>query len=61
MIRFRRGAKKYVARLSGGEREQLATLIRKRNSPAQRLMRAGILLKVDVPQGKGWSGNQIIG
>ena len=31
--------KKYVVRLSEDEREQLATLIRKGNSPAQRLMK----------------------
>ena len=39
--------KKYVVRLSGDEREQLATLIRKGKSPAQRLMKARILLKAD--------------
>ena len=53
--------KKYVVRLSGGEREQLATLIRKGKSPAQRLMKARILLKADVSEaGEGWSDNQII-
>jgi hypothetical protein len=53
--------KKYVVRLSDGEREQLATLIRKGNSPAQRLMKARILLKADVSEaGDGWSDNQII-
>jgi hypothetical protein len=55
------GVKKYVVRLSGGEREQLATLIRKGKSPAQRLLKARILLKADVPEaGEGWSDNQII-
>ena len=53
--------KKYVVRLSDGEREQLATLVRKGSSPAQRLMKARILLKADVAEGgEGWSDNQII-
>ena len=53
--------KKYVVRLLCDEREQLATLIRKGSSPAQRLMKARILLKADVSEGgEGWSDNQII-
>ena len=53
--------KKYVVRLSDDEREQLATLIRKGSNPAQRLMKARILLKADVSEaGEGWSDNQII-
>jgi hypothetical protein len=53
--------KKYVVRLSGGERDELATLIRKGSSPAQRLMKARILLKADVSEaGEGWSDTQII-
>jgi hypothetical protein len=44
------GVKKYVVRLSGGERVQLATLTRKGSSPAQRLMKARILLKADVAE-----------
>ena len=53
--------KKYVVRLSDDEREQLATLIRKGSSPAQRLMKARILLKADASEaGEGWSDNQII-
>jgi Homeodomain-like domain len=53
--------KKYVVRLSDDERQQLATLIRKGSSPAQRLMKARILLKADVSEGgEGWSDNQII-
>ena len=48
--------KKYVVRLSGDEREQLEVLIRKGKSPAQRLLKARILLKADVSQaGVGWS------
>jgi hypothetical protein len=53
--------KKYVVRLSDDERQQLGTLIRKGSSPAQRLMKARILLKADVSEGgEGWSDNQII-
>ena len=40
--------KKYVVRLSGDEREQLEALIRKGKSPAQRLLKARILLKADI-------------
>ena len=39
--------KKYVVRLSAEEREQLEILIRKGKSPAQRLLKARILLKAD--------------
>ena len=47
--------------MSGGEREQLATLIRKGSSPAHRLLKARISLKADVSEaGEGWSDNQII-
>ena len=54
--------KKYVVRLSGGEREQLAALTRKGRGPVQRLMKARILLKADASEaGEGWSDNQIIG
>ena len=53
--------KKYVVRLSGDEREQLAALIRKGSSPAHRLLKAGFLLKADVSEaGEGWSDNEII-
>jgi transposase len=53
--------KKYVVRLRGDEREQLATLIRKGRGPAQRLLKARILLKADASEaGEGWSDNQII-
>ena len=48
--------KKYVVRLSGEEREQLAALTRKGRGPAQRLMGARILLKADASEaGEGWS------
>ena len=53
--------KKYVVRLSGEEREQLETLIRKGKSPARRLLKARILLKADVSDaGEGWSDSEII-
>ena len=53
--------KKYVVRLSADEREQLAALIRKGKSPAQRLLKARILLKADVSEaGEGWSDSRII-
>ena len=53
--------KKYVVRLSSEEREQLGTLIRKGKGPAQRLLKARILLKADVSDaGPGWSDSKII-
>ena len=53
--------KKYVVRLSDEEREQLEALIRKGKSPAQRLLKARILLKADVSEaGEGWSDSRII-
>src|SRR5436309_7062627 len=48
-------------RLSADEREQLEALIRKGKSPAQRLLKARILLKADVSgAGEGWSDSRII-
>jgi hypothetical protein len=53
--------KKYVVRLSAAEREQLGALIGKGKSPAQRLLKARILLKADVGEaGDGWSDSRII-
>jgi len=53
--------KKYVVRLSAEERVELETAIRKGKSPAQRLLKARILLKADVSQaGEGWSDSKII-
>src|SRR5260370_36333223 len=53
--------KRYVVRLSGEERERLEALIRKGKSPAQRLLKARILLKADVSEaGGGWSDSRII-
>jgi transposase len=52
--------KKYVVRLSGEEREQLETLIRKGKGAAQRLLKARILLKADVSEaGEGRSDSRI--
>ena len=49
--------KTYVVRLSGEERQQLETLMRKGKSPARRLLKARILLKADVSEaGEGWNG-----
>ena len=53
--------KRYVVRLSGEEREWLETLIGRGKSPAQRLLKARILLKADVSEaGGGWSDGRII-
>jgi transposase len=53
--------KKYVVRLSADEREQLEALIRKGQSPAQRLLKARILLNADVSEvGEGCSDSRII-
>ncbi|MGH9353482.1 MAG: IS630 family transposase [Terriglobia bacterium] len=53
--------KRYVVRLSDEERERLEALIRKGKSPAQRLLKARILLKADVSEGgEGWSDSRII-
>jgi transposase len=53
--------KKYVVRLSREERERLEALIRKGKSPAQRLLKARIMLKADVSEGgEGWSDSRII-
>jgi hypothetical protein len=53
--------KRYVVRLSGEERERLEALIRKGKSPAQRLLKARILLKADVSEAsEGWSDSRII-
>ncbi len=52
--------KKYVVRLSSEERERLEALLRKGKSPAQRLLKARILLKADVSEaGAGWSDSRV--
>lgn len=53
--------KRYVVRLSAAERERLDAMIRKGKSPAQRLLKARILLKAEVSEdGEGWSDSRII-
>src|SRR3974390_3038208 len=56
-----KSVKRYVVRLSAEEREQLEGLICKGRSPAQRLLKARILLKADISEaGDGWSDSKII-
>ena len=53
--------KRYVVRLSAEEGGELEAMIRKGKSPAQRLLKARILLKSDVSEdGEGWSDSRII-
>src|SRR6202790_5029023 len=53
--------KRYVVRLSGEERERLEAVLRERKNPAQRVLKARILLKADVSEaGEGWSDSRII-
>ena len=50
-----------IVRLGSEEREQLEALIRKGKRPAQRLLKARILLKADVSEaGEGWSDSRIV-
>lgn len=52
--------KKYIVTLSDEERQQLTTLIHSGKHPAQKLLKARILLKADTSQGgEGWSDGQI--
>jgi transposase len=61
MARREKSVKRYVVRLSAEEREQLESLLRKGKSPAQRLLKARILLKADISEaGEGWSDSKII-
>src|ERR1700729_2540886 len=56
-----KSVKRYVVRVGCEERDQLEALIRKGKSPAQRLLKARILLKADVSQaGDGWSDSRIM-
>ena len=56
-----RWVKRYVVRLSAEERQHLEAMMRKGKSPAQRLLKARILLKADVSDdGEGWSDSRII-
>ena len=61
MARKEISVKRYVVKLSGEERSQLEGLLGKGKSPAQRLLKARILLKADVSEaGEGWSDSRII-
>src|ERR1700730_5365330 len=52
--------KKYVVKLTDGEREQLSSLIRSGKHAARKLLKARILLKADTSDaGEGWSDSQI--
>ena len=60
MTRNKTPVKKYVVTLSDEEREQLATLIHTGKHPAQKLLKARILLKADASDGgEGWSDSEI--
>ncbi|GAB6051738.1 helix-turn-helix domain-containing protein [Magnetospira thiophila] len=53
--------KKYIVRLTEGERDHLRELLRKGTSPARRLLKARILLKADQAEGgEGWSDARIM-
>lgn len=61
MARQANSVKRYVVKLSEEERRQLEGLLRKGKSPAQRLLKARILLKADVSDvGEGWSDSRIV-
>ena len=54
------GVKKYIVKLSDGERERLNTLIQKGKHRARQLVKARILLKADASEvGDGWSDSEI--
>jgi hypothetical protein len=54
------GLKKYIVGLSDEERAQLTDLIEKGKHPAQKLLKARILLKADASDaGAGWSDSRI--
>src|ERR1700744_6675294 len=60
MARKEIAVKKYIVTLSDEEREQLTTLIHSGKHPAQKLLKARILLKADASEGgAGWSDSQI--
>lgn len=53
--------KKYVVRLSTGEREQLEAILGRGKNAAWRQLKARILLKADVSEaGEGWSDSRIL-
>ena len=50
--------KKYVVRLTDGEREHLSEVVKKLSGTSQKVRRAQILLKADA-DGPGWTDRQI--
>ena len=61
MARTDVAVKKYVVRLSGEERAQLETMLRKGKHPSGRLLKARILLKADASEaGEDWSDKLIL-
>jgi hypothetical protein len=53
-------AKEYIVRLSGEEREQLETLVKKGKAAAHKRLHAQILLTADVGEGgPGWKDEPI--
>src|ERR1700704_6264721 len=60
MARKEIAVKKYAVTLSNEEREHLTALIHSGHHPAQKLLKARILLKADASEGgEGWSDSQI--
>ncbi len=60
MARKEIAVKKYVVTLSNEEREHLTAVIHSGHHPAQKLLKARILLKADPSDGgEGWSDSQI--
>src|SRR5678815_5388949 len=60
MVSKESAVKKYIVTLSDAEREQLTALIHSGKHPAQKLLKARILLKADASDGgEGWSDSEI--
>ena len=54
-------AKKFIVELDGQERARLSALIAKGKAPARAMLKARILLKADVAEGRpGWLDDQIL-
>ena len=55
MVSNKSAVKKYIVTLSDAEREQLSALIHSGKHPAQKLLKARILLQADASEGgEGW-------
>ena len=60
MTRKENAVKKYIVSLCAEERERLIALIHSGKHPAQKLLKARILLKADASdEGEGWSDSRI--